>query len=96
MIKTGPMQLMKIRKPRAAFLLGPKTLLEQAQKMEVLPHGKTTWVELPKLGTTSAREIKVADGMIYEIEEAAATEIIEQFGLTLGEDGIANEAIEGA
>ncbi len=96
MVNVGSFHLMKMEAPRRAFLIGPKPLLEKVKGWQELPAGRKTMLELPNLGLVSSQAIKVLDGAVYEIEEAKAMEIIERFGMKLGEDGIAAEVIEGA
>ena len=93
---TGKFHFAKINSPRSAYLLGPKNLLAQAQKMEELTRGELVGVNLPNIGNIPAYKIALGQEEIYEIKEAAALKIIENFGLKLGKDGIASEVIEGA
>lgn len=49
-----------------------------------------------RAGAVLAQTIQVEGGVVYQIDDAAASGLIDFHGLALGEDGIAANAIEGA
>jgi hypothetical protein len=95
-VQPTAIHLIKIEKPRSAYLMGPTHLLDAARAMGELKRREACYFTFQGLGDISAHIIEVAGGIIHEIEATSAAQIIEAFGLGMGEEGIPLETIEGA